>query len=50
MMICACIYFDLGMNLLLLRAGMFALEVKVEAFASKDSTGRKSYKKGRVFK
>ena len=37
------------MNLLLLRGGMFALEVKVEAFASKDSTGRKSYTKGRVF-
>jgi len=38
------------MKLLLLRARMFALEVKVEAFASKDSTGRKSYTKGRVFK
>ena len=49
-MICACIHFDLGMNLLLLRGGMFALEVKVEAFASKDLTGRKSYTKGRVFK
>jgi len=49
-MICACIHFDLGMNLLLLRARMFALEVKVESFASKDSTGRKSYTKGRVFK
>ena len=49
-MICACIHFDLGMKLLLLRARMFALEVKVEAFASKDSTGRKSYTKGRVFK
>ena len=49
-MICACIHFDLGMNLLLLRGGIFVLEVKVEAFASKDPTGRKSYTKGRVFK
>ena len=46
-MICA---FDLGMKLLLLRGGMFALEVKVEAFASKDSTDRKSYTKGQVCK
>ena len=40
----------LGMDLLLVRDGMFALEVKVEAFASKDLSGRKSYTKGRVFK
>jgi len=38
------------MDLLLVRDGMFALEVKVEAFASKDLSGRKSYTKGRVFK
>lgn len=29
---------------------MFALEVKVEGFASKDSAGRKSYTKGSLFK
>ena len=29
---------------------MFELEVKVEAFSSKDLTGRKIYTKGRVFK
>ena len=29
---------------------MFALELKVEGFACKDSSGRKSYTKGRVFK
>ena len=32
------------------REEMFELEVKVEAFSSKDSAGRKSYTKGRVFK
>ena len=32
------------------RNGMFELEVKVEAFSSKDLTGRKIYSKGRVFK
>jgi hypothetical protein len=29
---------------------MFALEIKVEAFVLKDSAGRNSYTKGRVFK
>jgi len=29
---------------------MFALEVKVEAFASNGSDGRKSYMKGTIFK
>ena len=29
---------------------MFALEVKVEAFASNGSDGRKSYTKGTIFK
>jgi hypothetical protein len=29
---------------------MFALEIKVQAFAFKDSSGRKSYTKGRSFK
>ena len=38
------------MDLLLLRDRMFALEIKVEGFASKDSSGRKSYTKSRVFK
>lgn len=47
---CACIHFDLGFYLLHVRDAMFALEVKVEAFASKDSAGRKSYRKGHVFR
>ena len=29
---------------------LFALEIKVEGFVSKDASGRKSYTKGRVFK
>jgi hypothetical protein len=29
---------------------LFALEIKVEGFVSKDTSGRKSYTKGRVFK
>ena len=36
--------------MLIARAEMFALELKVEGFACKDSSGRKSYTKGRVFK
>ena len=32
------------------RDGMFALELKLEGFVSKDASGRKSYTKGRVFK
>jgi hypothetical protein len=38
------------MDLLLLRDGMFALVLKVEGFVYKDSSGRKAYTKGRVFK
>jgi hypothetical protein len=45
LMICACIHFDLGMDLLLLRDGMFALVLKVEGFVYKDSSGRKAYTK-----
>jgi len=29
---------------------LFALDIKVEGFVSKDASGRKSYTKGRVFK
>jgi hypothetical protein len=29
---------------------LFALEIKVEGFVSKDASGRKCYTKGRVFK
>ena len=50
MVIFACIHFDWGFNLLHVRDGMFALEVKVEGFAFKDMSGRKSYTKGHVFK
>ena len=32
------------------RDGMFALELKLEGFVSKDASGRKSYTKGRVVK
>jgi hypothetical protein len=49
-MYCACIHFDLEFDLLHGRDGMFMLEVKVEGFASKDLSGRKSYMKGHVFK
>jgi hypothetical protein len=49
-MYCACIHFDFEFNLLHGRDGMFLVEVKVEGFASKDSSGRKSYTKGHVFK
>ena len=46
----ACIHFDLGFDLLHGRDGMFSVEFKVEGFASKDTTGRKSYTKGHTFK
>jgi len=49
-MYCACIHFDLGFDLLHGRDEMFTLEVKVEGFASKDSSGRRSYTKGHVIK
>ena len=49
-MLCAYIHFDLGMIFTIVRDVMFALELKFEGFMRKDSSGRKSYTKGRVLK
>ena len=46
----AYLHFDLGLDLIVGRNGMFAVEVKVQGFATKDSDGRKSYTKGTVIK
>jgi uncharacterized protein (DUF779 family) len=40
----ACIHFDLGFDLLHGRDGMFALEVKVKDFTSKNLVGRHTQK------
>ena len=44
------LHFDLGLDLIVDRNGMFAVEVKVHGFATKDSDGRKSYTKGTMIK
>jgi hypothetical protein len=46
----AYLHFDLRLDLIVGRNGMFAVEVKVHGFATKDLDGRKSYTKGTVIK
>ena len=46
----AYLHFDLGLDLIVGRNGMFVVEVKVHGFATKDSDGRKSYTKGIMIK
>ena len=41
---------DLGLILFIARVSLFSLVMKVEGFCTRNSTGRKSYTKGRLIK